>query len=206
MLPAAAWAALVSGFALGLSLIVAIGPQNLFVLRQGALRRGVGLVVGICALSDIVLISAGVLGGALVFNPGTALLGMVRDAGAAFLLVYSALAARRAWRPPPAPGVAVGAPSPAGTAAGALAFTWLNPAAWLDTVVIVGSAANSDPRRHLLVGLGAASASVAWFAALGFGARVLAPVFTRRAAWRLLDGLTSVVMLGVAARLLLWGR
>ena len=205
MLPAAAWAALLSGFALGLSLIVAVGPQNLYVLRQGVCRQGVGLVVGICAGSDVVLISGGVLGGAVLFGPSPALLGVVRAAGAIFLLAYSALAARRAIRPPPVPGPAGTATSAVGIAAATLAFTWLNPAVWLDTVVVVGSAANGDPRGHLLVGLGAALASVVWFAGLGFGARVLAPVFARPAAWRLLDAVTSVLLLGVAARLLLAG-
>ncbi|MEV1065652.1 LysE/ArgO family amino acid transporter [Streptomyces sp. NPDC050263] len=189
-------AAAAAGFGTGLSLIVAIGAQNAFVLRQGIRRDAVLAVVGICALSDALLIALGVGGvGALVVAwPGA--LTAVGWIGGAFLLGYGALAARRVFRPG-------GALAAEGEGAGSLrravltclALTWLNPHVYLDTVFLVGSiAADRGPLRWTF-GLGAAFASVCWFAALGFGARLLSRFLTRPAAWRVLDGLVAATML-----------
>ncbi|MFD7065067.1 LysE/ArgO family amino acid transporter [Streptomyces sp. NPDC059906] len=185
-----------AGFGTGLSLIVAIGAQNAFVLRQGARRDAVLAVVGICALSDAVLIALGVggVGAVVVAWPGA--LTAVGWIGGAFLLCYGALAARRVFRPS-------GALRADGDAAGSrrravltcLALTWLNPHVYLDTVFLLGSvAADRGPLRWTF-GLGAAAASLVWFAALGFGARYLGRFLSRPAAWRVLDGLVAATMI-----------
>ncbi|MFF3737079.1 LysE/ArgO family amino acid transporter [Streptomyces sp. NPDC002566] len=193
-----------AGFGTGLSLIVAIGAQNAFVLRQGVRRDAVLAVVGICALSDALLITLGVAGvGALVVAWPSALK-VVGWAGGAFLLCYGVLAARRVLKPG---GDALHAE---GDAAGSrrravltcLAMTWLNPHVYLDTVFLLGTvAADRGPLRWTF-GLGAALASLCWFAALGFGARLLGRFLARPAAWRVLDGLVAVTMLGLGAMLL----
>ncbi|MEV0015087.1 LysE/ArgO family amino acid transporter [Streptomyces tendae] len=185
-----------AGFGTGLSLIVAIGAQNAFVLRQGVRRDAVLAVVGICALSDALLIALGVggVGAVVVAWPGA--LTAVGWIGGAFLLCYGALAARRAFRPS-------GALRADGDAAGSrrravltcLALTWLNPHVYLDTVFLLGSvAADRGPLRWTF-GLGAAVASLVWFAALGFGARHLGRFLARPAAWRVLDGLVAATMI-----------
>ncbi|MDR6978909.1 L-lysine exporter family protein LysE/ArgO [Streptomyces sp. 3330] len=188
--------AAVAGFGTGLSLIVAIGAQNAFVLRQGVRRDAVLAVVGICALSDALLIALGVGGvGALVVAwPGA--LTAVGWIGGLFLLCYGALAARRALRPT---GALVAEGESTGSLRRAvltcLALTWLNPHVYLDTVFLLGSvAADRGPLRWTF-GLGAALASLCWFAALGFGARLLGRFLTRPAAWRVLDGLVAATMI-----------
>ncbi|MET8244493.1 LysE/ArgO family amino acid transporter [Streptomyces sp. NPDC005202] len=191
-----------AGFGTGLSLIVAIGAQNAFVLRQGIRRDAVLAVVGICALSDAVLIALGVggVGAAVVAWPGA--LTVVGLIGGAFLLCYGALAARRVFRP----GAALRTD---GEAAGSrrravltcLAMTWLNPHVYLDTVFLLGSlAADRGPLRWTF-GLGAALASLCWFAALGFGARLLGRVLARPSAWRVLDGLIAATMITLGVTL-----
>jgi L-lysine exporter family protein LysE/ArgO len=194
--------AAVAGFGTGLSLIVAIGAQNAFVLRQGVRRDAVLAVVGICALSDAVLIALGVggVGAVVVAWPGA--LRAVGITGGAFLLCYGLLAARRVLRP----GTGLRAE---GEAAGSrrravltcLAMTWLNPHVYLDTVFLLGSlAADRGPLRWTF-GLGAALASLCWFTALGFGARLLGRFLARPRAWRVLDGLVAVTMLVLGASL-----
>ncbi|MFH8283395.1 LysE/ArgO family amino acid transporter [Streptomyces antibioticus] len=192
-----ALAAAAAGFGTGLSLIVAIGAQNAFVLRQGVRRDTVLAVVGICALSDAVLIALGVAGvGALVVAWPDALT-VVGWIGGAFLQAYGLLAARRVLRP------GTDALRTDGETAGSrrravltcLALTWLNPHVYLDTVFLLGSiAADRGPLRWTF-GLGAAFASLCWFAALGFGARLLGRFLTRPAAWRVLDGLVAATMI-----------
>ncbi|MFJ5914736.1 LysE/ArgO family amino acid transporter [Streptomyces ardesiacus] len=194
-----------AGFGTGLSLIVAIGAQNAFVLRQGARRDAVLAVVGICALSDAVLIALGVggVGAVVVAWPGA--LTAVGWIGGAFLLGYGALAARRVFRP-------AGALRADGDAAGSrrravltcLALTWLNPHVYLDTVFLLGSvAADRGPLRWTF-GLGAALASLVWFAALGFGARYLGRFLSRPSAWRVLDGLVAATMIALGLSLVAW--
>ncbi|OMI90616.1 amino acid transporter [Streptomyces sp. M1013] len=191
-----------AGFGTGLSLIVAIGAQNAFVLRQGVRRDAVLAVVGICALSDALLIALGVggVGAVVVAWPGA--LTAVGWIGGAFLLCYGALAARRVFRPS-------GALRADGDAAGSrrravltcLALTWLNPHVYLDTVFLLGSvAADRGPLRWTF-GVGAAVASLVWFAALGFGARYLGRFLARPAAWRVLDGLVAATMIALGVSL-----
>ena len=195
--------AALAGLGLGLSLIVAIGAQNAFVLRQGLLREHVLVVVAICALSDIALIALGIAGAGAVFTAVPWLVEVVRWAGAAFLFVYGLLAARRAWRPKSLEA-AEPAKAPASLLAVAgtvLALTWLNPHVYLDTLVLLGSVGSTHGDDRWAFGAGAAIASVAWFTLLGFGARLLAPVFARPLAWRVLDGLIAVVMIALAVML-----
>ncbi|GAA2301986.1 LysE/ArgO family amino acid transporter [Streptomyces hawaiiensis] len=193
-----------AGFGTGLSLIVAIGAQNAFVLRQGIRRQAVLAVVGICALSDAALIALGVGGvGAVVVKwPGA--LTLVGWIGGAFLLVYGALAARRVFRPDG------GALRTEGDATGSvrravltcLAMTWLNPHVYLDTVFLLGSVAADHGSLRWTFGLGAVLASLCWFTALGFGARVLGRFLARPAAWRVLDGLVAATMIVLGAVLI----
>ncbi|KUM73126.1 amino acid transporter [Streptomyces sp. ISL-22] len=192
-----------AGFGTGLSLIVAIGAQNAFVLRQGIRRDAVLAVVGICALSDALLIALGVAGVGAVVVAWPGVLTAVAWVGGAFLLCYGALAARRVFRPG-------GALLTDGEAAGSrrravltcLAMTWLNPHVYLDTVFLLGTvAADRGPLRWTF-GLGAVLASVCWFTALGFGARLLSRHLAKPAAWRVLDGLVAATMIALGVMLI----
>lgn len=197
--------ALLSGLAFGLSLIVAIGAQNVFVLRQGIRREHVVLVILTCAVSDAILITVGVagVGGAVSALPW--LVPVATIGGAAFLVGYAGLAVRRALRPAALASDPSGERAPWGSVlAGCLAITWLNPHVYLDTVVLLGSIATGYGDARWWFGLGAVVASSVWFAAIGFGARLLAPLFARPGAWRIVDGGVAVVMLLIAGRLL-WG-
>jgi L-lysine exporter family protein LysE/ArgO len=192
----------VAGFAASLVLIVAIGAQNAFVLRQGLRREHVLPVVLTCALSDLALILAGIAGlGAIVTGQPTAVV-VVRWVGAAFLLGYAVLAALRAVRPGGLTPTDRAPASLRATLLTCLALTYLNPHVYLDTVLLLGSVAQQHAHRWVF-GFGAAAASLVWFAALGTGARKLAPVLARPAAWRVLDGLIAVVMAGIAVGLLI---
>lgn len=186
--------ALAAGFGTGLSLIVAIGAQNAFVLRQGIHRDSVVPVVAICALSDAALIALGVGGVGAVVVAWPVALTVVGLVGGAFLLVYGALAARRVLRPRALRAAAGSAMSRRRAVLACLALTWLNPHVYLDTVFLLGSiAADRGPLRWTF-GLGAALASLCWFAALGFGARLLGRYLARPSAWRVLDGLVAATM------------
>ena len=187
------------GFALGLGLIVAIGAQNAFVLRCGLVRRFVLPVVLLCALSDAILIAAGCIGLGTLIGGSPTLLRIVAAGGAIFLAWYGIAALRRALQP----GVLradAGLPRTlAGALATAAAFTWLNPHVYLDTVVLLGSiSARFQGMERLAFGIGAAAASFIWFTGLGFGARLLSPLFARPSAWRILDLIIAVVMFGIA--------
>jgi L-lysine exporter family protein LysE/ArgO len=196
--------AVMSGFVTGLSLIVAIGAQNAFVLRQGLRRKHVLLVVGVCACSDLALISAGVGGIGTIIERAPVVLLVVRWFGAAFLLGYGLVAARRAVRGGHLDPAADRQLSPRAVLATAFAFTWLNPHLYLETVLIVGSIASTHGvMGRWWFGAGAGVASLSWFSALGFGARALTPVFRRPSAWRVLDGGMAVVMVALAASLLI---
>jgi L-lysine exporter family protein LysE/ArgO len=196
-----------SGLGLGLSLIVAIGAQNAFVLRQGLRGEHVLAVVAVCALSDLVLIVAGVAGAGAALQAWPPALVVVRVAGALFLAGYALLAARRALRPAAdaALRTETGGTSTALAAALAtcLALTWLNPHVYLDTVVLLGSIASTHGDERWWFAAGAGAGSVLWFTALGFGARLLRPLFARPVAWRVLDGVIAVVMAALAVTLLL---
>ena len=196
MLPAA------QGFLAGAGLIVAIGAQNAFVLRQGLRREHVAVVVALCAGADALLITAGVAGLGGVVGAHPVAITVTKIAGAAFLLAMGAAAARRAWRPGHLGPAASEPAGRTGVVLACLGFTFLNPHVYLDTVVLLGAMANqhADAGRWLFAG-GAAVASVTWFSALGFGAGRLGPVFGRPAAWRWLDGGIAVVMVGLAVAL-----
>jgi L-lysine exporter family protein LysE/ArgO len=196
-------AAATSGFLLGMSLILAIGAQNAFVLRQGLRREHVFAVCLTCALSDAILIAAGVMGMGWIARELPWLAPAMTWAGAAFLLVYGAMSFARAIRPGALLAAGQGAGSLRAALLTCLALTWLNPHVWLDTVVLVGSVAASYPGSGTAFGAGAAAASVVYFFALGYGARALAPVFARPGAWRVLDLGVGAVMWAIAARLLL---
>ncbi|MER7330273.1 MULTISPECIES: LysE/ArgO family amino acid transporter [unclassified Micromonospora] len=191
-----------AGFSLSIALIAAIGAQNAFVLRQGLRREHVLPVVAVCAASDALLISVGIAGMGTATAEHPAVLTAVRWLGAAFLLGYGVLAARRALRP--------GALSPAdrppatlgATLLACLAFTYLNPHVYLDTVLLLGGVARQHP-HHWVFGAGAAVASVVWFTAIGVAAHRLAPVLARPTAWRIVDGVVALVMTALAAGLLL---
>ncbi|WP_099826608.1 LysE/ArgO family amino acid transporter [Oceaniglobus indicus] len=182
-----------AGFGLGLSLILAIGAQNAFVLRQGLRRSHVFAVCLTCALSDAVLIASGVAGFGVLVEAAPWIEPVMRWAGAAFLTVYGALAFRAAWRGASALQAAeASAGSLRAALATCLALTWLNPHVYLDTVVLLGAVAARWDR--LWFGVGAVTASFVFFFALGYGARLFAPVFARPTAWRVLDAVVGVVM------------
>ncbi|MCU1538272.1 MAG: amino acid transporter [Humibacillus sp.] len=194
---------LLPGFLTMASLIVAIGAQNAFVLRTGLARRHVGIVVTVCAASDALLVVAGVLGVGGVVTAHPAVLTWVRWVGAAYLVGFGLRCLWRARRPG-----SLEAGAPAATRGSALttvlALTWLNPHVYLDTVLLVGSLANGQgPGGRWWFTAGAALASAAWFALLGYGARLLAPLFARPVTWRVLDVVIGLVMFLVAATLVL---
>ncbi|WP_433552706.1 LysE/ArgO family amino acid transporter [Micromonospora zamorensis] len=192
----------VAGFSISIALIVAIGAQNAFVLRQGLRREHVVPVVLTCAASDALLIMAGVAGVGTLVTGRPGLLTAIRWGGAAFLLCYAALAARRALRP----GALLPTERPPATLGATLlacaAFTYLNPHVYLDTVLLLGGVAQQHPHRWVF-GAGAALASGVWFTALGVGAQRLAPLLARAGAWRVLDAVIAVVMAGLAVALLM---
>jgi L-lysine exporter family protein LysE/ArgO len=199
------WAlAALTGLGVGGGLIVAIGAQNAYVLRLGLLRRHVLPVVAFCALSDAALIAAAAagLGGLIARVPwlqdGAAI------AGSVFLIWYGLRAARAAMNPG---RLDVAESDGAGTRAQALAtvaaFTWLNPHVYLDTVVLLGSlSAQYPPAARTAFALGAMAASLVWFPALGYGARLLAPLFRTPRAWQILDSLIALIMFSIAASLI----
>ena len=196
-------ASFLPGFLLSLSLILAIGAQNAFVLRQGLRRTHVFWVCFVCGLSDAILIAVGVAGfGALAealpwFEP------VMRYGGAAFLIWYGWQNARAAWRG----GAALDA---AGAETQSLrkalltlmALAWQNPHVYLDTVVLIGSV-SSQYEDRLMFGIGAALSSFVFFFVLGYGARLLAPMFANPRAWQVLDGIVAVTMWAIALKLLL---
>ena len=198
-MPTALW----PGFSLGLSLILAIGAQNAFVLRQGIARSHVFAVCLTCALSDALLIAAGIGGFGRLVEAAPWVGGVLRWGGVAFLLAYGGRSFYSAWR-----GQGMLAAASAGKTALApvlatcLALTWANPHVYLDTVVLLGSVAAHYPGQGLSFGAGAVTASFAFFFALGYGARYLAPLFARPAAGRLLDLAVGLVMGAIAAGLL----
>ncbi|MCW3493665.1 L-lysine exporter [Microbacterium sp. SSM24] len=213
-----------AGLGLGFSLIIAIGAQNLFVLRQGLRREHVFVVAAICAASDALLIALGVSGVGFVLQAVPWLVDAVRWAGAAFLVTYGVLAARRAWRPSdralavdegaPGEGLPSGVSGSTGSATATrsrllpvvltcLALTWLNPHVYLDTVFLLGTVANTHGDERWLFAAGAMAASVIWFFGLAFGARYLGRWLSTPRAWRILDAVIAVVMIALGVSLVL---
>jgi L-lysine exporter family protein LysE/ArgO len=196
--------ALFFGFSLGFSLILAIGAQNAYVLRQGIKGERVFLVCMICAFSDALLILIGVSGFHLLVASFPGLVAIARLGGAAFLFVYGLLSFYRAIRVKQGLEPSEVRSSSAWQAAlTCLAFTWLNPHVYLDTVVLLGSVSTQFKQDIFWFAVGAMSASFVFFFALGYGARLLRPVFARARTWRILDFLIGCVMWAIASRLML---
>jgi len=194
--------AFVPGFFLGLSLIVAIGAQNAYVLRQGLRDEHVLAVCLTCALSDAVLIQVGVGGFAEAGSRLPWLGPVMSHAGAAFLVVYGIGRFRAGLRAGAGLSPAEAAPMGLGaTLLTCLALTWLNPHVYLDTVVLLGSVSTRFEEGRGAFALGAMTASFVFFFALGYGARLLRPVFARPGAWRVMEFSMAFVMWAIAARL-----
>lgn len=196
--------AFTTGFVLSATLIIAIGAQNAFVLRQGLRREHVPIIVAFCALADLLLIGAGVAGVARVLGEAPHLTLALTVAGTLFLAWYGIRALGRA-RKASSMSVEDGTSriSVRNAVAQAAGFTFLNPHVYLDTVLLMGSIGARQPAdlRFWFVG-GAAAASGAWFTTLGFGARLLKPVFRTPRAWQVLDTLIGLTMLALAVSLL----
>lgn len=191
------------GFALSLTLILAIGAQNAFVLRQGLRREHVFWVCLTCGVSDAILIAAGVAGFGALAKAVPWFETVMRYGGSAFLIWYGAQNALSAWRG----GEILDTSGEASQSLRKailtlLALTWLNPHVYLDTVVLIGSISAQYPDR-MAFGAGAVLASLTFFFALGYGARLLSPVFAKPISWQILDGIIALTMWGIAAKLLL---
>ena len=193
-----------AGFALGGSLIVAIGAQNAFVIRQAALGRHVFWLCLFCALADTLLIWAGVFGLAAVIAVWPWFVPIMSYGGILFLIIYGFKAARRAVSP-----IGLGAEGEPSTSLftalmACAGFTFLNPHVYLDTVIFVGSIANARPKgeQHFFA-IGASLASFLWFFAIGYGARALGPWLRTPKVWRVIDGVIALIMFGLAGKLLL---
>ncbi len=192
-----------SGLLTGLALIVAIGAQNAYVLRQGLTRTHVGLVVAICAVSDALLILIGVSGVGVLVQESPAVLTALRWIGAAYLAAYGARSLWKARRPQALDPLESGGSGRRTVVATTLALTYLNPHVYLDTVLMLGSVANQYGDGRWLFAAGAVCGSVLWFTTLGFGARAVSPVMRRPGTWRVLDVVIGVVMIALAVMLLL---
>lgn len=199
-------AALTQGWLTGASLIMAIGAQNALVLRQGLLRSHVAPVVGLCALSDVLLICLGVFGLGAAIAASPLALETFRIGGALFLLGYGLTAARRAWtgagilEADRRDGIAT---SLATTLVSALAMTYLNPHVYLDTVVLLGTVGAQHPvAARPAFAAGASLASVMWFSLLGFGAAAVAGPLRRPVVWRAIDASIALLMLVLGFKLL----
>ena len=199
-----------AGLVLSLSLIMAIGPQNAHVLRMGLTRQHIGLTVAVCMVSDMVLIGLGVLGLAQIGGLSDKLMGALVGGGALFLAVYGWQAFQRFLHPGAAlpSGMDSGALPPGArmtrrqAVLSALAFTWLNPHAWIDTAVLIGTASLAYGAQNTVFGMGAAAGSVVWFSALGVATFWLGRRLNSVMVWRALDGLVALMMWGTALFLL----
>lgn len=192
------------GFALGASLIIAIGAQNAFILRQGLLRQHVFILCLICALADALLIAAGVAGVGTFVAQSPKFIQAIQIGGAVFLFVYAAISLRRAFNPEAMKAHGNGGSDLKAAILTCLAFTFLNPHVYLDTVLLLGGlSARFDGAGRLVYAIGAMSASFVWFFGLGYGARLLTPVFEKPRSWQVLDCLIAFVMAAIAVSLLL---
>ncbi|MDI2034822.1 LysE/ArgO family amino acid transporter [Paenarthrobacter nitroguajacolicus] len=194
------------GLATGLALIVAIGAQNAFVLRQGIRGEHIAPIVAVCALSDAVLIAAGVLGTGALITAAPAAVVVLRYVGAAFLVTYGLMAAKRAMRPTSLTAGDTHAHGKGGAAAAittVLALTWLNPHVYLDIALIGSLASAQGSPLQWWFGAGAMLGSILWFCSLGFGARFLRGFFARPLSWRFLDGGIALTMVALGAGLVL---
>jgi L-lysine exporter family protein LysE/ArgO len=196
--------AFLPGLLLGLSLIVAIGAQNAFVLRQGLRREHVFAVCAVCAISDALLIAAGVAGFGALVKALPWLAPAMRFGGAAFLFGYALRSLWSAWRSHARLDPARDEPRALSvTLMMSLAFTWLNPHVYLDTVVLLGSVSTRYGDQRAVFALGAMTASCLFFFSLGYGARLLRPMFANPKAWRVLDLAIGLTMAALAVKLVL---
>lgn len=189
------------GFVTSLTLIAAIGAQNAFVLRQGIRREHVIPVVAICTVSDMVLIAAGIAGFGALITLYPDVITAARIGGAAFLIGYGLLAARRALKPSTLTPAETTPARLISVVLTCLALTFLNPHVYLDTVILMGALANEHRDQRWLFGIGAVAASAVWFIALGFGAKRLATLFASPTTWRVLDGIIAVTMIALALKI-----
>lgn len=195
---------LLSGVALGGSLIIAIGAQNAFILRMGLLHRHVFILCLICAFSDALLIGVGVAGLGKFVDTNPDMLKLISVAGGVFLLGYALLAVRRVLKPEAMKSANEGQISLSKAVSICLAFTFLNPHVYLDTVVLIGALASAwQGQERTAFAVGAMAASFIWFFGLGYGARLLVPIFEKPAAWRVLDAIIALVMGWLGISLLL---
>jgi L-lysine exporter family protein LysE/ArgO len=197
--------AALTGFGTAFALILAIGAQNAFVLRQGLMRSHVFWVCLICALSDAVLITIGVAGTGSVVAAHPQAIAALTIGGTIFLIIYGAVTLARAMRPEALRAADKGATSLGGALLTCLALTWLNPHVYVDTVGVIGLVSTSfaDWWDKLAYGVGATMASFVFFFSLGYGAGYLAPIFARPRAWAILDIMIALVIWIIAANLVL---
>lgn len=192
----------IAGFSLGLSLILAIGSQNAFVLKQGLKKQHVFVVCAVCAISDAILIALGVAGFGVIVKQFPAIETTARYGGALFLTIYALLSFRSALTSNHALNATTETQSSLlKVVIMCLAFTWLNPHVYLDTVILLGSVSTQYQPHQLQFALGAMTASFVFFFGLGYGARILAPVFKKPAAWKVLECLVGIIMLSIALSL-----
>lgn len=184
-----------SGLLLSGSLIIAIGAQNAYILRMGLLRHHVFWLCLFCAVSDAILIALGIAGLGVVVQAQPSLLRLIALVGALFLAGYAFIAFRRALRPQSMTAASVNKPTLGASLAVCASLTWLNPHVYLDTVILLGAYSTKfDGEARLAFGLGAVLASFIWFFSLGFGARLLEPLFLKPKSWQILDGIIAAVM------------
>ena len=195
----------VAGFLTGLSLIVAIGAQNAFVLRLGLMRSHVGVAVAICAISDALLIVVGTAGMGAIVQSHKSLLKAVSWIGAAYLLYFAFSAAKRIFKTESLHASEQTAMSKKSIILSVIGFTWLNPHVYLDTVLLVGSIGSQFGNQRWFFALGAATASLLWFTGLGYGSKAAARVMARPITWRILDIFITIVMASIAVSLIKTG-
>jgi L-lysine exporter family protein LysE/ArgO len=193
--------ALLAGLLTGLSLIVAIGAQNAYVLRMGLSRHHISLIVAICAASDIVLIVLGIAGIGSIIRSEPSALQILRWVGVVYLSLFALRSFWRALRPEVLLPSESLKPTRRAVVSTTLAFTFLNPHVYLDTVLLLGSIGNQYGHQRWLFALGASMSSLAWFSGLGYGARFASRLMSRPVTWRALDCVIGVVMLLIALRL-----
>jgi len=194
--------AAIPGFFTGLSLIVAIGAQNAFLLRLGLARNHIFTAVAICAISDALLIALGIGGLGVIVEQSDLALEIVKWIGVTYLLIFALRSFWKARFPDALLPSEQTTRKLSAVVAATLAFTFLNPHVYLDTVLLVGSIGNQYGPDRWWFALGAAIASATWFISLGFGSRALAPLMSRASTWRILDTAIGIIMLLIAARLI----
>ena len=195
------WSAGIEGFALSMGLILAIGPQNIFVLRQGLLRSHVFAVCLVCSLADALLITVGVLGLGAYLSGVEGAEFWISMVAALFIAGYGVMRVRSSMDPV---GMSIGEEGGGAlvpTLGTAMAFTFLNPHVYLDTVILLGALANEHRDERWLFGVGAVAASAVWFTSLGFGARRLRRLFASAKTWRILDAAIALTMFALAISL-----